>query len=368
MTTPATTKQCVTCKGDGKIKGNSTTCPDCKGTGNVPVEAKSQSIPAVSRKKIPLMKMETRSFHLSNISMRDSDDGTTSHFSGYASTTDQPYDVQDFMGEYTETIRAGAFNKTLRDGGNVPLLFNHAGMPLASTGAGTMTLTEDRNGLRVDADLDRRQTLTNDLCIAMERGDLRQMSFSFQAEKQAWSSDYSNRDVNELRLFDASLVTYPANPNTSASLRADLNAALGKEGRARMLEVAGIMAEVREGKAISAANAELLQKALDALHTADDNLTQVDAALDEGQTAISEALGVTDPDDDDPDEKSADDSTDKSASGAGIKGDGATAGGAGSSGGDPTLPNDGGGTRSKQVLVPTSVLETRALLDSLNAL
>jgi HK97 family phage prohead protease len=309
--------------------------------------ARSERVAAVSRKKIPLSKIETRSFNLSDVQMRESEDGLTSHFTGYASTTGDGYAVQDFMGEYTETIRSGAFKKTLSENADVPLLFNHSGMPIASTYGGTMTLVEDERGLRVDADLDRRQSLTNDICIGLERGDLRQMSFSFQAVQQEWSLDYTERSVTELRLFDASIVTYPANPATTASLRGELAAALGKDGRGRLLEVAGIMAEVREGKAISAANAELLQGALDALHKADDALTQVDAALDEGQQAISETLGVADPDDDDPDSKSTD--------------PGPATGPADS--GTPASSPDGAGSRAK--LVPASVIATRAMLEEL---
>lgn len=316
--------------------------------------------------------IETRSFHLSDVQMRTSDDGQTAHFSGYASTTNQPYDVTDWMGSYAETIRSGAFSKTLREAPNVPLLFNHDGMPIASTRGGTMTLTEDESGLRVDADLDRRQTLTNDLCIAMERGDLSQMSFSFQAIKQQWSSDYAQRDVTELRLFDASLVTYPANPATTASLRAELVSNLGVEGRARVLAVENILGELREGKAISAANAELLQQALDALHKADDALNQVtpilkevDAALDEGQQAISDTLGDANPDDDETDANDPDPEPDAKAASqpVGTAKDGTSNGGQALGGGGNNLsPSDGAGARKKTL---STVLETRALLREL---
>lgn len=162
--------------------------------------------------------IQTRAFPLGGIELRQQSP-TTAHFVGYASTTNEPYPVTDFLGEYRETIMPGAFAKTLRESANVPLLFNHGGMPVASTAGGTMRLSEDAKGLRVEADLDRRQSIANDLCIALERGDLTQMSFSFSAVKQGWSDDYTERSVTELRLYDASIVTYPANPTTTAALR-----------------------------------------------------------------------------------------------------------------------------------------------------
>jgi uncharacterized protein len=336
------------------------------------------------RKKQHMNKQETRTFPLSNVEVRTSQDGSMATFVGYASMTNAPYAVQDFMGSYDETIRSGAFKKTLTEAPNVPLLFNHDGMPIASTGAGTMTLSEDSNGLRVDATLDRRQALTNDLCIALERGDLKQMSFSFEAVKQQWSEDRAARDVTEVKLYDASIVTYPANPMTTAALRADLQRHLGTEGRARLIEVERVMGELREGKTISAANADLLQAALDALHTADDKLSQVqpiledvNSALDDGQKAISATLDTRNPDGDPADTGFEDkNSTNKDNSGNKPVADGTTDGGAGGSG-DPNSPSDGAGLRTasnhpapststtRTNLTPQSVLETRAMLEAL---
>jgi phage head maturation protease len=48
---------------------------------------------------------------------------------GLASSTESPYD----MGSYTETIKRGAFARTLRENPDVQLLINHEGLPLART-------------------------------------------------------------------------------------------------------------------------------------------------------------------------------------------------------------------------------------------
>ncbi|MEU4592920.1 HK97 family phage prohead protease [Micromonospora aurantiaca (nom. illeg.)] len=145
------------------------------------------------------------------------DDKTT--LDGYASITGEPYEVKDWLGTYSETIERGAFKKTLAEKDDVRLLLNHDGLPLARTSSGTMTLAEDGKGLHTVAELDRRSSLTNDIAIAMERGDLTEMSFAFSVTRQEWNGDYTERWIKEVKLYDVSVVTFPANPATSAKLR-----------------------------------------------------------------------------------------------------------------------------------------------------
>lgn len=160
---------------------------------------------------------------------KDGSDGL--NLVGYASVTERGYTIQDWLGEYTEVIRTGAFTKTISDGADVRLLINHEGIPLARTKSGTMTLREVTDpaddpmgrgltGLYVDApNLDPESPLVQSLRSAMKRGDLDQMSFGFQVLRQDWSPDYTQRDILEVRLFDVSTVTYPANDSTVTALR-----------------------------------------------------------------------------------------------------------------------------------------------------
>lgn len=138
---------------------------------------------------------------------------------GYACVTEEPYTMRDWLGEYDEVVRAGAFAKTLAEGDDVRLLLNHDGLPLARTKSGTLTLREDKTGLKVRAELEPTSGLANDVRLAMQRGDLDQMSFAFEVIRQQWSPDYTQRDILEVRLWDVSVVTFPANPATSASVR-----------------------------------------------------------------------------------------------------------------------------------------------------
>jgi uncharacterized protein len=137
---------------------------------------------------------------------------------GYASTYDQPYGIYGGAkaGGFDEVIKAGAFRKSVRERDDVRFLVNHDGVPLARTKSGTMTLEADDVGLLVDATLDPSSPIVAGLRSAMERGDMDQMSFAFEVTQQRWSADYALREITEVRLFDVSVVTYPANPATMA--------------------------------------------------------------------------------------------------------------------------------------------------------
>ena len=93
------------------------------------------------------------------------------------------------------------------------------GLPLARTKSGTLALEQDDTGLLCEAQLDGESPLVRSLKSAMDRGDADQMSFAFRVVKQEWNEDYTDRTIREVQLFDVSVVTYPANPATSVSLR-----------------------------------------------------------------------------------------------------------------------------------------------------
>jgi hypothetical protein len=147
--------------------------------------------------------------------------------------------------------------------------------------------------------------LANDLAVAIERGDVSQMSCGFVVGRDTWNSDYTKRSIQALaELFDVSAVTYPASPATSIELSLRSLMAAPIESRARFRKVWIAAREAREGKVLSAENAGLLQSALEALHEADaidvpaivTSLQTIDAALDAGQAGISELLGKVSPD------------------------------------------------------------------------
>ena len=154
------------------------------------------------------------------IESRANDDGTF-HISGYATTWDTWYDVAGGAPYgWSESIHEGAAAKSLAEKDDVRFLINHEGMPLARTKSGTMSLTSDSMGLLVNCEsLDLSNPSAAELRSCLDRGDVDQMSFAFLATRQEWNEDYTERLITELRLFDVSAVTYPANEATIIGMR-----------------------------------------------------------------------------------------------------------------------------------------------------
>lgn len=146
---------------------------------------------------------------------------TSVDLDGYASTFNQPYKV----GWFNERVHPDAFRATLGRDPDVRLLINHADLPLARTKSGTMQLSTDAKGLRVQASLDPSDPDVQRIVPKMKRGDLNQMSFAFRVAKggDEWSEDGSQRTLRNLELHDGdvSVVTYPANPNAIVGARGD---------------------------------------------------------------------------------------------------------------------------------------------------
>jgi HK97 family phage prohead protease len=136
---------------------------------------------------------------------------------GYAAVFDSPTDIGGF---FREQIKPGAFAEALgRD--DVRALINHdEDLVLGRNKAGTLRLEEDEKGLRIELDPPDTQ-YARDLIVSMERGDISQMSFAFIARKQEWddTTDPPLRTILDVELFDVSVVTYPAYPDTSAAVR-----------------------------------------------------------------------------------------------------------------------------------------------------
>jgi HK97 family phage prohead protease len=213
-------KACPTCEGSGTVEGEP--CTDCDGTGEVQAggppqrSAESTLESRLSPSERLRGTMEHRSFTADGAEIRSTSDGGL-RFSGYASTTETPYRV----GGFEETFARGAFKRCLNEDPDVVLLINHEGLPLARTKSGTMTLSEDARGLKVDADLDENDPDVQALVPKMRRGDLTEMSFAFKATDDEWTERDSKRLVRSATIHkgDVSVVTHGANSTTTAGLR-----------------------------------------------------------------------------------------------------------------------------------------------------
>ncbi|WP_371646486.1 HK97 family phage prohead protease [Streptomyces mirabilis] len=166
--------------------------------------------------------LQRRALPFRDVELRAKPDGSGGDaltFSGYACITEVGYEMEDWLGSFTEVVRAGAFTKTLAENADVPFLVNHAGLTLARTKSGTMRLAEDDTGLHTEAELDPASPHVQALRSAMDRGDVDEMSFGFWITRQQWSPDFDQRDILEVSLNkgDVSVVNYGANPNTAGA-------------------------------------------------------------------------------------------------------------------------------------------------------
>lgn len=162
-------------------------------------------------RKVNGREVEFRTVTVGNLAVEETEnDEMPMRFRGYAAVFNSPSEPLPFI----ETIRPGAFTRTLgntqRD---VRMFLNHnSDNVLASTRAGTMTLTEDEHGLLVEAELPPT-TAGRDLSILMQRGDVHSMSFGFSVPKggDSWSEDRSSRELRDLILHEVSAISgWPA--------------------------------------------------------------------------------------------------------------------------------------------------------------
>lgn len=148
--------------------------------------------------------------------------GTKVKVRGYATVYEEPYEMWDMFGSYSEVVGEGAGKTTLSQDPAVQLLLNHEGLSMAYTRAGTLRLAEDTTGLEVDGDVDTARSDVHDMVLALERGDVDEMSFAFRVTRQSWSPDYDQRRIVEYNIHrgDVSVVNFGANPATDVGLRA----------------------------------------------------------------------------------------------------------------------------------------------------
>jgi len=122
---------------------------------------------------------------------------------------------------FREVIAPGAFKRSISSGDPIFLLVNHDtnGIPLASTASGTLSLTEDEVGLRMEANLDPNNPRAQELTSALSRGDISKMSFAFTVAPGGQTREEGLRTLTDLNLFEVSVVTFPAYDSTTVGMR-----------------------------------------------------------------------------------------------------------------------------------------------------
>jgi HK97 family phage prohead protease len=141
---------------------------------------------------------------------------------GYATVFNTPYPMWDWYGEYDEQVATTALDKTLAQNPDVAFLLNHAGMTMARTASGNLTLTADEIGLRSVALVNPLRSDVQDLIHAIDDEDIDQMSFAFRIVNGRWNEEFTMYTITEVDIDrgDVSAVNFGANPYTSISARA----------------------------------------------------------------------------------------------------------------------------------------------------
>ena len=163
-----------------------------------------------------------RAFQATGLRMEKRGDGEGHTITGHAAVFNSL--SEELWPGVREKINAGAFSSVLGD--DVRLLFNHdSNHVLGRTKSGTLQLSQDAVGLRIKGDVPDTQA-ARDLAILMARGDVDSMSFAFEVDP----ADVRNEKVDDnnsidvilkvKRLWDVSVVVYPAYLAATASFRA----------------------------------------------------------------------------------------------------------------------------------------------------
>lgn len=171
------------------------------------------------------LKKEIRTIQ-TEIELRDSGGGDP-HLVGYALKFNRDSDVLGYWTPFIERINPHALDSA--DMSNVVALFNHdVNMPLArntiQSGIGSLTLETDAIGLKFDF-TPTDTSYSRDLIANMKAGVVNQCSFAFtvadndQAEEIVYDDQNGiyRRTINQIeKLYDVSVVTTPAYPDTEA--------------------------------------------------------------------------------------------------------------------------------------------------------
>jgi uncharacterized protein len=199
--------------------------------------------------------------------VRAEGDGMT--FTGYASVFNSP---SEDLGGFIEYVAPGAFKRSLQSRNEVKLLWNHdSGEPLASLRGGTMQLVEDERGLKVTATLPQTSR-GKDVAELLRTKVIDSMSFGFNVIKDSWSRDGQTRTLESVRLFEVSIVSFPAYAETVAQVRS--------APTINPDELADALLKLESGEELDSKSAELITEVVAKLKSQPDIEEVIDNGLD----------------------------------------------------------------------------------------
>jgi HK97 family phage prohead protease len=159
---------------------------------------------------------ETRTYSVGQFSVEQREEVKGKTIVGHAAV----FNTIDGPEWFREQIAPGAFSESIEQD-DVRALLNHdPNMLLGRNKAGTLRLKEDDAGLHMEIEVPDT-TVGNDLIKSIERGDISQASFAFEAIDANWETVEGEevRTIKKAKLYDVSPVTFPWYEATDIGLR-----------------------------------------------------------------------------------------------------------------------------------------------------
>ena len=197
------------------------------------------------------------------------EDGT---FEGYLSV----FGIKD---QVDDVVVKGAFAKTIREhSGTFPMLWQHdTKQPI-----GTFNVEEDDYGLKVLGRLILEVRQAQEAYALLKAGVIRGLSIGFKTIQE--TPEKGIRYLKELRLFEGSVVTFPALPEALITSV--------KDAQIQMDDISEDYSELKAGRAISAERAARLRSIMTEIQSL------LDAAEPKEPTVIEEPKGIAAPEPD----------------------------------------------------------------------
>ena len=167
--------------------------------------------------------MEQRQVRAVRTEFKTREENGEKHITGYFAVFNSIYEIAPGM---TESVAPGAFDNTL--GGDIRALTDHdTRLVMGRNTAGTLTLKPDSHGLWGDILVNPNDQDALNTYARVERGDVNQCSFGFDivSEDAEYRDDGSAHwTIREVKLYEVSVVTFPAYKETNVSARSEQRA------------------------------------------------------------------------------------------------------------------------------------------------
>ncbi len=160
---------------------------------------------AIDFQKQEVKLSEDRQFETKNIEFKIDDVGDDGTFKGYGS-------IFDNVDSYNDIVKKGAFTKTLNERKNVKMLWQHD----SREPIGVFTkVYEDDIGLVVEGKISLDVQRGKEAYALLKMDAIEGLSIGYSTIVSEYDSKTDIRELKELKLYEVSIVTFPANEKST---------------------------------------------------------------------------------------------------------------------------------------------------------